>query len=108
MTEESNQNLLSELITLAYRYKSDLMHPVTDTGSLSRRLDAINNVLEKIGEQRENSGLRAALIDCKEFLKGGEQRVHGQNPEDDDLYFGFYETDIDAQIEQIDLALKGE
>ena len=35
-----------ELLTLAYRYKSDLLHPVTDSGSLERRIQAIDAVIE--------------------------------------------------------------
>ena len=53
-------------------------------------------------------GLREALKSCKEFLKGGEQRRPNQNPEEDDTYITFDEGDVDAQLEAIDIVLKGE
>ena len=46
--EAMDAALLKDLINLAFQYKNDLRHPVTDSGSLSRRLDAIDSVLARL------------------------------------------------------------
>ena len=38
-----------DLLSLAYQYQNDMRYPVTDSGSVARRLAAINEVLEKVG-----------------------------------------------------------
>lgn len=47
---EANARLISaapEMLPLLYQYKDDLLHPVTDSGSRTRRLEAIDRVLSK-------------------------------------------------------------
>ena len=41
------KNKLDELIALAHQYLNDMRHPVTDTGSIKRRIEAIEKVLRK-------------------------------------------------------------
>ncbi len=36
------------LLQLLYQYRSDLKHPVTDSGSLARRLDAIDKAIKEL------------------------------------------------------------
>ena len=40
----------NELIALAHQYLSDMRHPVTDPGSIKRRIEAIEKVLRQLGE----------------------------------------------------------
>ena len=43
-------NLQDKLIALAYQYLNDMRHPISDTGSIKRRIEAIEEVLKKIDE----------------------------------------------------------
>ena len=48
---EANARLIAvapELLMLAYQYLNDMRHPVTDSGSVSRRIEAIEAVLGKV------------------------------------------------------------
>lgn len=47
MTKNSLQD---ELITLAHQYLNDMRYPVTDTGSIKRRIEAIEKVLNQLGK----------------------------------------------------------
>jgi hypothetical protein len=44
MTKNSLQD---ELVALAHQYLNDMRHPVTDAGSIKRRIEAIKEVLRK-------------------------------------------------------------
>jgi len=46
MTKNSLQD---ELVALAHQYLNDMRHPVTDAGSIKRRIKAIEKVLRKTG-----------------------------------------------------------
>lgn len=41
-------NAHDDLLALAYQYKNDLLHPVTDSGSRARRIEAIDATLAKV------------------------------------------------------------
>ena len=44
------KSLQDELVALAHQYLSDMRHPVTDPGSIKRRIEAIEKVLRQLGE----------------------------------------------------------
>lgn len=51
--------------------------------------------------------LEAELRSCIAFLKRGEQQPVANDPQDQDTNLRWDELDVDAQIEEIELALKG-
>ncbi len=51
-TNRANARLIAaspDLLELVWQYRNDLERPVTDSGSLERRLDAIDRVLKRVG-----------------------------------------------------------
>ena len=41
------KSLQDELVALAHQYLNDMRYPVTDAGSIKRRIEAIEEVLRK-------------------------------------------------------------
>ena len=57
MTENTLQD---DLVALAYQYLNDMRHPVTNAGSIKRRIEAIEKVLKNAKRQ---AGLTSFAID---------------------------------------------
>lgn len=96
-------DIIEKLNTFPVAYAKDLNLPY----EAAEEIAGLRALLEST-DSIEVSAFRTALESCKEFLKGGEQRRPNQNPEEDDTYIIFAEGDVDAQLEEIDIVLKGE
>lgn len=42
------KNLTDELVSIAVQYRNDLKHPLSDSGSIDRRLTWVNEVLSQV------------------------------------------------------------
>jgi hypothetical protein len=42
------KNLTDELVSIAVQYRNDLKHPLSDSGSIDRRLTWVNEVLSEV------------------------------------------------------------
>jgi hypothetical protein len=95
------------LCALAHQYKDDMRHPITDSESKNRRIEAIDAVIEEAeSNANELDNVRDTLTEVKDFLENyGMRSKPARNPEDDDDRVFFEDSDIQSLIELIDMIL---
>ena len=47
--------VVDELISLAVQYRNDLRHPITDSGSIERRLKWVNETLSRVETEEDRN-----------------------------------------------------